>query len=99
MTKERSGGEPEWEPNGAGIMRVMMSRGATGCQADRARRVALELGTGGGQSIPAALAAYLNVAFRSMLTRWGVQQPAQRAASTADPLIVGREAEGVGRGV
>ena len=43
-----------------GIMRVMMSRGATGCQADRARRVALELGTGGGQSIPTALAAYLN---------------------------------------
>ena len=60
MTKERSGGEPEWEPYGAGIMRVMMSRGATGCQADRARRVALELGPGGGQSIPAALAAYLN---------------------------------------
>ena len=60
MTKERSGGEPEWEPYGEGIMRVMMSRGATGCQADRARRVALELGPGGGQSIPAALAAYLN---------------------------------------
>src|SRR5208337_5027694 len=48
LTKERSGGEPEWEPNGAGIMRVMMSGAATGCQADRARRVALELGTGGG---------------------------------------------------
>ena len=61
LTKERSGGEPEWEPNGAGIMRVMMSGAATGCQADRARRVALELGTGGGQSIPAALAAYLNL--------------------------------------
>ena len=27
LTKERSGGEPEWEPNGAGIMRVMMREG------------------------------------------------------------------------
>jgi hypothetical protein len=51
-----------------GIMWVMMSGAAAGCQADRARGVALGLGTGGGQSIPAANAAYLNVAFRSMLT-------------------------------
>src|SRR5208283_6019100 len=36
---------------------------------------------------PAALAAYLNVAFRSMLTPagWEVLYPARRAASTADP--------------
>ena len=31
-----------------------------GMSGDRARRVAFELGTGGGQSIPTALAAYLN---------------------------------------
>ena len=49
-----------------GIMRVMMSGAAAGCQADRALGVALGLGTGGGQRIPAALAAYLNVAFRSI---------------------------------
>ena len=49
-------------------MWVMMSGAAAGCQADRDRGVALGLGTGGGQSIPAANAAYLNVAFRSMLT-------------------------------
>ena len=47
-----------------GIMCVMMSGEAAGCQADRAGRVALGLGTGGGQSIPAAVAAHLNVAFR-----------------------------------
>jgi len=51
-----------------GIMWVMMSGAAAGCQADRARSVALGVVTGGGQSIPAALAAYLNVAFHSMLT-------------------------------
>jgi len=44
-----------------GIMRVMMSGAVAGCQADRARSVALGVVTGGGQSIPAALAAYLNV--------------------------------------
>src|SRR5208337_1383800 len=43
-----------------GIMRVMMSGAVAGCQADRARSVALGVVTGGGQSIPAALAAYLN---------------------------------------
>ncbi len=68
-------------------MWVMMSGAAAGCHADRARRVALGLGTGGGQSIPAALAAYLNVAFRSMLapTGWGVLYSVRPAASTADP--------------
>jgi len=43
-----------------GMMWVMMNGAAAECQADRARRVALGLGTGGGQSIPAANAAYLN---------------------------------------
>jgi len=46
-----------------GIMCVMMSGEAAGRQADRAGRVALGLGTGGGQSIPAAVAAYLNATF------------------------------------
>ena len=46
-------------------MWVMMRGAAAGCQADRARRVALGLGTGGGQSTPAANAAYLNVDFRT----------------------------------
>ena len=45
----------------------MVSGAAAGCQADRARRRAFGVGTRGGQSVPAALAAYLNVAFRSML--------------------------------
>jgi len=51
-----------------GIGCVMMSGAAAGCQADRARRRAFGVGTRGGRSVPAALAADLNVAFRSMLT-------------------------------
>jgi len=49
-----------------GIMWVMMSGAAAGCQADRARRRAFGVRTRGGQSVPAALAAYLNGAFVEM---------------------------------
>ena len=51
---------------------------------------------------PAALAAYLNVAFRSMLAPagWGVLYPDRRGASTAGPAptIVGR-GENSGQGI
>jgi len=85
-----------------------MSGAAAGCQADRARSVALGVVTGGGQSIPAALAAYLNVAFRSMLTPCRVGSAVPSSARGIDgqpPTIVGhgawsvrREAWGVERG-
>jgi len=84
-------------------MRVMMSGAAAGCQADRAGRVALGLGTRGRQSIPAALAAYLNVAFRSMLTpcRVGSAVPSSARGIDGGPRRswgVEHRAWGVGRG-
>ena len=71
----------------------MMSGAAAGCQADRARRRAFGVGTRGGQSVPAALAAYLNVAFRSMLTPAGSPRRGQRVVPSpaAGGVVVGGE--------
>ena len=51
----------EWEPNGAGIMRVMMSGSGNGMSSLSVLwRVALELGTGGGQHSRRAVRLTLN---------------------------------------
>ncbi len=63
-----SAGSRDASPVVQGIGCVMVSGAAAGCHADRARRRAFGVGTRGGRSVPAALAADLNVAFRSMLT-------------------------------
>ena len=63
----------------------MMSGAAAGCQADRARRRAFGVRTCGGQSVPAALAAYLN----PLLKEAGLTRPTA-AHPSGGPVVGGR---------
>ena len=69
MTKERSGGEPEWEPNAGDHASHDNAASNRGVKRYRARRVALELGTGGGQSIPARISGLLERGLWARLLR------------------------------